>query len=50
MLKESGVISQRWVGAPVPRKEDEALLTGRARFIDDLRIVAAHVPAVRCAA
>src|SRR5215467_13663797 len=26
----------RWVGQPVPRKEDEALLSGRARFIDDL--------------
>jgi len=27
-------ISKRWVGAAVGRKEDEALLTGQARFID----------------
>ncbi len=40
MLTENGVASQGWVGAPVPRKEDEALLTGRARFIDDLSPVA----------
>ena len=33
---EEALIAQRWVGKPVPRKEDEALLTGRARFIDDL--------------
>src|SRR5262245_64749891 len=46
LLKESGIISQQWVGAPVPRKEDEALLTGRARFIDDL----APVPGIRFAA
>ncbi|HLN10160.1 MAG TPA: molybdopterin cofactor-binding domain-containing protein [Xanthobacteraceae bacterium] len=25
-----------WVGSPVPRREDQALLTGHARFIDDL--------------
>ena len=35
-----------WVGAPVPRKEDEALLTGRARFIDDME----PVPGLRHAA
>ena len=28
-----------WVGAAVPRKEDEALLTGHARFIDDMEPV-----------
>ncbi|MEE8544972.1 MAG: xanthine dehydrogenase family protein molybdopterin-binding subunit [Alphaproteobacteria bacterium] len=27
---------QRWIGARLPRKEDPALLTGGARFIDDL--------------
>jgi 2-furoyl-CoA dehydrogenase large subunit len=32
----AGTVLQSWVGAPVPRKEDEALLSGRARFIDDL--------------
>ena len=35
-----------WVGAAVPRKEDEALLTGRARFIDDME----PVPGIRHAA
>lgn len=29
-----------WVGRPTVRKEDEALLTGQARFIDDLEPVA----------
>ncbi len=29
-----------WVGRAVPRKEDAALLTGQARFIDDLEPVA----------
>ncbi|MYJ71955.1 MAG: hypothetical protein F4092_09340, partial [Rhodospirillaceae bacterium] len=36
-------VGGRWVGAPVPRKEDEALLTGRARFIDDME----PVPGIR---
>ena len=31
---------ENWIGRPVLRKEDEALLTGRARFIDDLEPVA----------
>ncbi|MXY41616.1 MAG: hypothetical protein F4Y62_17675, partial [Rhodospirillaceae bacterium] len=39
-------VGGRWVGAPVPRKEDEALLTGRARFIDDME----PVPGIRHAA
>src|SRR6476620_9828807 len=34
------VIRRSWVGEAVPRKEDAALLTGRARFIDDLEPVA----------
>jgi 2-furoyl-CoA dehydrogenase large subunit len=29
-------VSGRWVGSPVTRREDAALLTGHARFIDDL--------------
>lgn len=29
-----------WIGKPVPRTEDAALLTGRARFMDDLEPVA----------
>src|SRR5471030_1750531 len=29
-----------WVGKPVSRKEDESLLCGRGRFIDDLEPVA----------
>jgi 2-furoyl-CoA dehydrogenase large subunit len=36
LLTAIGVAGQGWVGSSVPRKEDEALLTGRARFIDDL--------------
>ena len=40
MLTASNISSKAWVGSPVPRKEDEALLTGQARFIDDLSPVA----------
>ena len=38
-----------WIGARMPRKEDPALLTGRARFIDDLEPVAGlrHVAILR---
>ncbi len=38
-----------WIGARLPRKEDPALLTGRARFIDDLEPVAGlrHVAILR---
>jgi 2-furoyl-CoA dehydrogenase large subunit len=32
--------ARRWVGTPITRKEDAALLTGRGRFIDDLSPVA----------
>lgn len=46
MLKAAASAQQRYVGAAVPRKEDEALLTGRARFIDDL----SPVPGIRFAA
>src|SRR5260370_30616547 len=35
-----GVAARGWVGWSGPRKEDEGLLTGRARFIDDLTPVA----------
>ena len=40
---------EKWVGRAVPRLEDEALLTGQARFIDDLAPVAglAHVAILR---
>ena len=31
---------ERWIGARYPRKEDAALLTGNARFIDDMEPVA----------
>jgi len=37
---------QPWVGRALPRKEDQALLSGRARFIDDL----APVPGLKHAA
>src|SRR5271154_6057412 len=40
LLTANGIFSKGWVGSPVPRKEDEALLTGQARFIDDLSPVA----------
>lgn len=40
MLTAIGVASERWVGSPFPRTEDEALLTGRAHFIDYLSPVA----------
>ena len=40
------VARETWVGRPVPRLEDEALLRGEGRFIDDL----APVPHVRHAA
>ncbi len=36
VLEEARDETPPWVGRPVPRKEDAALLTGRARFIDDL--------------
>ncbi|HEX7043308.1 MAG TPA: molybdopterin cofactor-binding domain-containing protein [Burkholderiales bacterium] len=42
----SGRGARPWVGAEVLRKEDEALLTGRARFIDDI----APVPGLKHAA
>jgi len=45
-LNGIGLASTGWVGSPVPRKEDQALLTGRARFIDDL----SPVPGLRFAA
>ncbi|MEL0114665.1 MAG: molybdopterin cofactor-binding domain-containing protein, partial [Rickettsiales bacterium] len=35
--------AQRWIGARYPRKEDAALLTGNARFIDDME----PVPGIR---
>ena len=46
MLEAIETVTQRWVGSPVARKEDEALLSGRARFIDDL----SPVPGIRFAA
>jgi 2-furoyl-CoA dehydrogenase large subunit len=46
LLEAIGTVSQRWVGSPVERKEDPALLTGQARFIDDL----SPIPGIRFAA
>src|SRR5215471_1772583 len=46
LLEAIGTVSQRWVGSPVERKEDQALLTGQARFIDDL----SPIPGIRFAA
>lgn len=45
-MPKAAPIAWRFIGAPVPRKEDEALLTGRARFIDDL----SPLPGIRFAA
>ena len=39
-------VADRWVGTRYPRKEDAALLTGDARFIDDME----PVPGIRHAA
>src|SRR4029450_10509195 len=46
LLEPIETISKRWVGSAVGRKEDQALLTGQARFIDDL----SPVPGIRFAA
>jgi 2-furoyl-CoA dehydrogenase large subunit len=46
LLEAIGTVSQRWVGSPLARKEDQALLTGQARFIDDL----SPIPGIRFAA
>jgi 2-furoyl-CoA dehydrogenase large subunit len=46
LLKAIETVTQRWVGSPIARKEDEALLSGRARFIDDL----SPLPGIRFAA
>jgi 2-furoyl-CoA dehydrogenase large subunit len=45
-LPSADSIDQPWVGRALPRKEDQALLSGRARFIDDL----APVPGLKQAA
>ena len=45
-LRTAAITSKRWVGAAVARKEDQALLTGQARFIDDL----SPIPGLRFAA
>lgn len=38
---------QRFVGAPVLRKEDPRLLRGQGRYVDDLKIATLHVAFVR---
>src|SRR5712675_2047781 len=45
-LRSAESLDQPWVGQAVPRKEDQALLSGGARFIDDL----APVPGLKHAA
>ena len=39
-IGEMSIATRRWTGTALPRKEDQALLTGNARFIDDLEPVA----------
>ena len=46
VLRTAATTSKRWIGAAVARKEDQALLTGQARFIDDL----SPIPGLRFAA
>ena len=45
----SGVEHAPWVGRPLPRVEDDALLRGEGRFLDDLHPVphARHAAIVR---
>ena len=45
-MRSAESLDQPWVGQSVPRKEDQALLSGGARFIDDL----APVPGLKHAA
>ena len=45
-LRTAAITSKQWIGAAVARKEDQALLTGQARFIDDL----SPIPGLRFAA
>ena len=45
-MRSADTLDQPWVGQAVPRKEDQALLSGSARFIDDL----APVPGLKHAA
>ncbi|HZW57233.1 MAG TPA: xanthine dehydrogenase family protein molybdopterin-binding subunit [Nitrososphaerales archaeon] len=37
---------KKWVGQPVKRKEDTRLLTGRGRFIDDLKLAGMRYAAI----
>src|SRR5256885_15518946 len=46
VLRTAATTSKRWIGAAIARKEDQALLTGQARFIDDL----SPIPGLRFAA
>lgn len=46
LRKTAATTSKRWIGAALARKEDQALLTGQARFIDDL----SPIPGLRFAA
>jgi 2-furoyl-CoA dehydrogenase large subunit len=46
-MADSAVSTEQWVGRSLPRYEDEALLRGRGRFLDDLNPVpGAHHAAV----
>ncbi|MDE0925460.1 hypothetical protein, partial [Aurantimonas coralicida] len=38
--------ADRWIGRSVPRVEDPALLTGRARFVDDMPTAVGTMEAV----
>src|ERR1700761_2680716 len=48
-MPQARVTTQKWVGRSVPRFEDEALLRGRGRFLDDVEPVpgAQHAAVLR---
>ena len=37
-MAENNKNSQRWVGASLPRKEENRLLRGRGKFSDDIKL------------
>jgi aerobic carbon-monoxide dehydrogenase large subunit len=38
VTRATGTATGRWIGEPIPRKEDRRLVTGRGRFVADLRL------------
>jgi CO/xanthine dehydrogenase Mo-binding subunit len=47
MLKlEELLVTRKWVGHPVPRKEDLRLVKGEGAYVDDLDIDCHHVGSI----